>query len=148
MSLPFRLALLTYANAALVYGLVTYPETGAPLAALAKVARSLWWLIPLATPFALLFALAGAPIVRAAHKRAAHLGRWPAGALATLAFLIPAATVAEIALAARDGLSPARFLVQVAAGLTLAGLWGLTTQRTDARPRDPSRPPGPDLPDE
>jgi hypothetical protein len=54
--MPLRLALLTYANAALVYGLVTLPETGGPLAALQKVAVSLWWLLPLATPFAALFA--------------------------------------------------------------------------------------------
>ncbi|TFL16920.1 hypothetical protein [Jannaschia formosa] len=129
MALPLRLAALTYANALLVYGAVTFPETGTLLAAAQKVATSLWWLLPLATPFALLFALAGAPLVRATLARTAHLPTLVSGTLATLAFLIPAAALVEAALAARDGLSPARFLLQIGGGLALAALWALLRGR-------------------
>jgi hypothetical protein len=143
-----RLALLTYANAALVYGLVTLPETGGPLAALQKVAVSLWWLLPLATPFALVFAAAGTPLVRLVLAKTAHLGRLPSGALAVLAFLVPAATLVEAVLAARDGFSAPRLAVQVVCGLALSGAYALMRQDKDARPRDPSPAPRPDLPDE
>ncbi|PWJ21262.1 hypothetical protein [Jannaschia seohaensis] len=129
MALPLRLAVLTYANAALVYGLVTYPETGSLPASLQKVAVSLWWLIPLTTPFAVLFALAGAPVVRATLAHTAHFGRWRSGTLATLAFLIPAAALVEAALALRDGFSPVRFAIQIAGGLTLAALWATVRGR-------------------
>jgi hypothetical protein len=121
--MPLRLALLTYANALLVYGAVSFPETGRLLPTIAKVATSLWWLLPLATPFAALFAAAGTPLVRRTARRTAHLGRWTSGALATLAFLIPAAALVELVLATRDGVSAARFTIQVGGGLALAAAW-------------------------
>ncbi|MDB2407795.1 hypothetical protein N9W17_04640 [Jannaschia sp.] len=123
---------MTYINALLVYGTVTFPETGTLAAAATKVATSLWWLLPLATPFALIFAVAGAPLVRQTLKRTAYLPRTLSGALATLAFLIPAATVVETALALRDGLSLPRFLIQVGGGLALAAAWALLTRTRNA----------------
>jgi ammonia channel protein AmtB len=132
MPLPLRLALLTYANALLTYGALTFPETGHFLPTITKVATSLWWLLPLATPFALLFAAAGTPIVRHVLKRTAHLPRLASGALATLAFLIPAASVVETALALRDGISAPRFLLQVGGGLALAAAWAALTRIRNA----------------
>ncbi|GIT90713.1 hypothetical protein JANAI62_11680 [Jannaschia pagri] len=128
-----HLALLTYTNALLVYGTVTYPETGSLAAAAHKVAVSLWWLLPVATPFAAVFAFVGTPLVRSVLTRTAALGPLRSGALATLAFLIPAAALVEAALAYRDGLSVLRYLIQVGGGSVVALLWALCTGRLRLR---------------
>lgn len=129
--IPLRLAALTYANALLVYGAVSFPETGSLLATAQKVAVSLWWLIPVATPFAVIFALAGTPLVRRTYAALRTRGAVVAGTAATLAFLIPAATLVEAALATRDGLSFPRFALQIVGGLILTALWAVVRGRSD-----------------
>jgi hypothetical protein len=147
--MPLRLALaaLTYANAVLTYGLITYPETGAPLAALHKVAASLPWLLPLATPFALLFALAGAPLVRRTYAALRPRGHALALAAALAAFLVPASLVTEAALAFRDGWSWPRLGLQLAGG-ALIGMVGAAIFGRPHGGRRGGEGPRPDIPDE
>ncbi|WP_371157281.1 hypothetical protein [Jannaschia sp. 2305UL9-9] len=128
-ALHLRLALLTYGNAVLVYFLLTRAEADTFAGAVWKVVTSLYWLLPVATPFALVFALAGAPVVRRVLAALHPRGRIVAGAAATLAFLVPAATIVELALAQRDGFSVLRWALQIGGGIALAVIWALLPHR-------------------
>ncbi|WP_308917945.1 hypothetical protein [Jannaschia sp. LMIT008] len=114
------LAALTYDNAILTYAILTWPEAATIGQALWKVAASLPWLLTLATPFAILFGLAGGWIARRAFAATRHRGRAVASLIALAAFLVPAALLTETALAWRDGWQAPRFALQVAGGALIA----------------------------
>ena len=114
------LAALTYANAVLTYFALTRGESATLGAALAKLVDSLPWLLPVATPLAILFALALAPPARRAFAAARPRGRVAALAAAIAAFLLPAALLTEAALALRDGWNWPRLALQLACGAGLA----------------------------
>jgi hypothetical protein len=143
----FALAALTYANAALTYAVLTAPEAATAAGALRKLAVSLPWLLPLASPFALLFALAGTPLVRRTYARLRHRGHATALAAALAAFLIPASLITEAALAWRDGWSWPRLGLQLAGGAVI-GMLGAAILGSVHGGRRGGEGPRPDIPDE
>ena len=117
------LSALTYANAVLAYGVLTWPEAATAGDAARKLLVSLPWLVAFATPFAILFGLAGGPLARRAYAALRPHGPAPALAAAVAAFLVPAVVLVEAALAWRGGWDWSRLAIQLmgGAGLAVAG---------------------------
>lgn len=116
------LSALTYANAILAYGVLTWPEAASPADGIRKVAVSLPWLIAFATPFAAVFGLAGGWLARRTYAAMRPRGAAASLLAALAAFLVPAAMLTEAALAARDGWDWGRLAIQLVGGAAVAAL--------------------------
>ena len=134
------LAALTYDNAILTYALLTWPKADTYGAAAWKVFASLPWLLALATPFAVLFGIGGGALARRVFAAQRDRGVLAALLLALAAFILPAATLTEGALALRDGWSWTRWGIQLAGGTAIAMLGATLLDWTpDDRSGDPRR---------